>query len=950
MNPYEISTAVRSRALRPPSAGRQASREELFNEISYSQSDVERSFWSYGQNPDPIARTKGLKIYHEMMEDDQVKACVDLRKQARLSSPWTIAPAEDGDARSEELADFVRSCLQDLSGPFEDVLYEVYSAIEFGFSVSEKVYKVIEAGKYKGKIGLAAVKTREPFFYDFKCDEHGNLIGLTYYGLSDKFPKLTNQSNFPAGSIVSPSNGKLVADGTMDNPFPPEKFIIYSYNSTFGNPYGRSDLLSAFRSWLSKKHVMKFWNIWLERYAAPFIHAQTKAGSGLKKQVMDELDDFIKNLSVRTGFRSSDAVTLNPIQFSTSSSDAYERSIEAHNRYISHAILTPNLIGMTGSQGSGQGPGGTYALGKKHFEAFVWVLDKMGRDTSESIVGDQIIKPLVDLNFPNVDPEMYPRFKFESLEDESIEARSRIVTMLAQGGFMDPNEPWVRAFLTLPKFDKKATAKAEKVETPEEKSAKINGTVNGDEDKPKKPSEMELVQKVVQAPVEKPLEAKPFARAGARFEVKVMPREFAEELDSVENAMRQDLAAELESIRDSVLGIVEKRNIIENGNVKDVESVKADAGGLRDVIRNWMVKVHLDSKLRALVELSRAGVKVIVERRFQGIEAPMEPWEPLPPKQAIDFFNRKVIATVVTRDGVSKLIELAKKSELDYYDSKAFAVSGIVRDDILGDVKQAILSAIKKGDEAQGVKDIKDIFVKYIESGIEVDEELLSPSRLNTIVSTNVSDALNQGRRAMYDDPDVKGFVEYFQYSAVMDERTTDYCSCMDGKVFRIEDLASLVPPAHYNCRSITVPITMFELQELKEEGRGVEISSPCPDRMQGFERKGDFSVVQALPLAPPIPVAQPANQPPIAARPEESEERFWEELETVVSKCPYKLCHQAAVRRVKRMYNVGEFSCGACGMPFRVSNTGDVYLFDAGTDQWTRATIGLTPAFFSKK
>jgi len=45
-----------------------------------------------------------------------------------------------------------------------------------------------------------------------------------------------------------------------------------------------------------------------------------------------------------------------------------------------------------------------------------------------------------------------------------------------------------------------------------------------------------------------------------------------------------------------------------------------------------------------------------------------------------------------------------------------------------------------------------------------------------------------------------------WQYVAVLDGRTTQVCASRDGKVFAMDDRRYL-PPAHYNCRSTTVPV-----------------------------------------------------------------------------------------------------------------------------------------------
>ena len=51
------------------------------------------------------------------------------------------------------------------------------------------------------------------------------------------------------------------------------------------------------------------------------------------------------------------------------------------------------------------------------------------------------------------------------------------------------------------------------------------------------------------------------------------------------------------------------------------------------------------------------------------------------------------------------------------------------------------------------------------------------------------------------------------EYSAIMDSRTTEVCSGLDGKIFKMSDpqLDNLRPPNHYNCRSVLVPVTVFD-------------------------------------------------------------------------------------------------------------------------------------------
>lgn len=833
MDPYKILVPQKRFVTKAPQE-KPSDLNLLEQEISSSETDVIRAFSPYGQNTtDPVVRAKGLKIYKEMSDDDQIKVCLDIRKHARLSSPWNIIPGKEGDAKAEEYATFIKHCLSRMEGSFEDNLYEIYSAIEYGYSISELIMMLLPDGPFKGKIGLKAIKTREPFNYYFKTDAFGNLLGLVYIGLHASLSAINRESQLASVSgmggfgTLSTTNSQLLLSsptgeewGSLKNPFPPDKFIIYSYNSKFGNWYGSSDLTSAFRSWTSKKMIMRFWNVWLERYASPFTWAQYDPSLGLRKEVIEEIDDFIKNLSSRSGIRVPKGVEINVAQSASGKAggDAYKDAVEAHNRYISHAILFPNLLGFTGDQGSG-GSGGTRSLGKTHMDAFMWVLEKMSRDTSETIVGEQIIKRLIDLNFPEVDDTLMPKFKFEGVDEGGIEQRANIIKMLGDGGFIDVNEEWIREFLTLPKKDEGIV-----LQRP------VQGTGFG----PNKMSPETV----------KSMKVKSFSmRTPTDFETKIQPKKFGDRLDTLQQAFFDACSQDIIDIRDKLLRDVERKKLVQDSDTKAVAALTLNVSSLKETLRAWLSKIHLDSKLQSFEELGRGGVKIEVTKKFTQDTAPMYPWNPLPPQEAVDFFNRKVLAYVYDDAGKRSLVELASRSELSFYDTKAFTISGVVRDDILNDAKQIILNGIKRQDIPGTVGDLKTMFNKYLDQGVSVDGELLQPTRLNTIVRTNMVEAINGGRKDLFEDPAIKGFVEFWQYSAILDDRTTEYCRCMDQKIFRVEDMASLIPPAHFNCRSLMIPVTKYEVEDAKASG-GIEISEPCIGRMTGFSEDKEHKTI----------------------------------------------------------------------------------------------------------
>jgi len=366
-------------------------------------------------NPDDLVARKGIKIYKDMKKDDQIKATLTMKKFARLSTSWDIKPAGDKKEYKEQ-AEFIKDQFVGMQGTFEDCLYNIYSAIDFGFSITEKIFQVVPNGRWVGKYGLKALKTRDPENYEFIVDDHGNLHdrGIVFTG----DPK---------------SKG-----------YPIDKFIIYSYNKEFSNWYGTSDLRACYRSWWSKEIIIRFYNIFLERFGMPL--AVGKYKPGMDPTQVDNLRNLLANIQAKYAITVPDSVTVELLSAQGAGGQGYRSAIDMHNRLISRSILVPDLVGFTETKG------GSFALGRKHFDVFLWVLKKLGRDTEENIVGEQIIKQLIDMNW---DTDKYPKFQFESLTEEDTEAKARIVRLGVDGGFVNPEEEWVRRYLNLPVNEKK---------------------------------------------------------------------------------------------------------------------------------------------------------------------------------------------------------------------------------------------------------------------------------------------------------------------------------------------------------------------------------------------------------------------------------------------------------------------------------------------------------------
>jgi SPP1 gp7 family putative phage head morphogenesis protein len=111
----------------------------------------------------------------------------------------------------------------------------------------------------------------------------------------------------------------------------------------------------------------------------------------------------------------------------------------------------------------------------------------------------------------------------------------------------------------------------------------------------------------------------------------------------------------------------------------------------------------------------------------------------------------------------------------------------------------------------------------------ELGRNINTPHRMETMVRTNTFDAINTARFGYFTDPALNGFVEALEYSAVLDDRTTEICQDLDGHVHAVDSNVweRYQPPNHYNCRSLLIPVTKADDWE--------ESGEPSIEPQKGF-------------------------------------------------------------------------------------------------------------------
>jgi SPP1 gp7 family putative phage head morphogenesis protein len=140
---------------------------------------------------------------------------------------------------------------------------------------------------------------------------------------------------------------------------------------------------------------------------------------------------------------------------------------------------------------------------------------------------------------------------------------------------------------------------------------------------------------------------------------------------------------------------------------------------------------------------------------------------------------------------------------------------------------ERIESAVRLGfTEGQSVDDIIRRFRGARQLRFRDGIREVTRRQLESLIRTSVQSASSQARDAVYEENNqlLKGV----QWVATLDGRTTKICMSLDQKVFPVD--SGPRPPAHFNCRSTTVP----QIKSWRE--LGLNLSEP-PAAMRPFVR-----------------------------------------------------------------------------------------------------------------
>jgi SPP1 gp7 family putative phage head morphogenesis protein len=769
--------------------------------------------------PDLLIRRNGIAIYEKMRIDEQVKAVMNFKRDAITARGWTFKYEDESSLSEAERSKRIRvftEIFNRMRGSFVDGLNVIAMGRDYGFSLTEKVYSDVTIDK-QTYIGLNMLMGRDPSTFEFWTDDYGILQRVEQ---------------------VVP--GKRITVNMA-------RMIHYVHSPEFDRYYGRSDLREAYRAWFIKQRVGEFWALYLERMAGGFLMMKKTGDTTMTygSPEQNSLQEVLTNLHGSSGIIVP--AGIEPELVHPATTDAFEKAMVFWDLAIAKALLVPNLLGI-----SHTGQTGAFAQSQTQLEAFFWTLNA-DSERLEATINEQLVQDLGDQNFGDGD---YPYFCFKPA---SIEHIKRVIdnwkTLVDAKSVItsEADEEHFRKLLDMPKRD-------------EDTEPLIDPLAAQVEDRAAQGQEFDQgIRERQQAMAEKAANEERFAAVHSK-------------LDAITLSLTRLRPAGDASQAHSDTGARSPADGAQAGKphrhgprtCTQVQMTRAEQRVAFSVIETRQERMAGELTSQVAASVAKAT------RRLLGTDDDVARLTDDDPsdiagvefsavqKAKLKELYRRSLASAWTLGGSLARNELERArgqrfvamtdlrdKAADYFEANGFRMAGNVADGVRALIQQELQNSVKFGRTPGDTRQV--IWDRLVARGFTNRESVLetedSPqvvqalkdlwgaserqtaAYLDTLSRTNLFEAMNEARFAEFTDPELGDFVQALEYSAILDERTTEICEALNGKVFAADspEWDAIRPPNHFNCRSVLIPITAIDGWD------GRESASPAVKPQAGF-------------------------------------------------------------------------------------------------------------------
>ncbi|OED40248.1 F, portal protein [Endozoicomonas sp. (ex Bugula neritina AB1)] len=343
------------------------------------------------ENPDSVLQQRGrdMKLYDELLRDDQVKPCFQQRRLSVTQAEWEVDPASES-AEDKAAAEFIKEQLQNTR--FDDITDKMLYGIFYGYGIAECLWAIDG-----NRIVLDDIKVRERS--RFRFDHEGQLRLIK----------------------INQPNGMLL---------PERKFWVFTSGADHSdNPYGLG--LAHYLYWPTffKRNGIKFWLIFLEKFGMPTAAAKLPLGQAQDPIERGKALAALEAIQSDSGVVIPDNIVIDLIEAARSGTADYEALCNRMDASISKVILSQTMTTDNGSSRS---------QAEVHQDVQQAVI-KSDADLICESFNQQVVTWLTEWNFPNATP---PRVWRNTEPEEDLMQRADRDNKISTLGY-EPTEEYI---------------------------------------------------------------------------------------------------------------------------------------------------------------------------------------------------------------------------------------------------------------------------------------------------------------------------------------------------------------------------------------------------------------------------------------------------------------------------------------------------------------------------
>lgn len=332
-------------------------------------------------------RGRDYKVYREVLRDDQCKATFQQRRDAVIAAPWEVEPASES-AADQAVADFVTEQLKALE--WDRITDRMLYAVWYGHSIGEVLWQT--DGKLV-TIKDIRVRDRGRFAYDSKRQLY--LMDRGKYEL-----------------------------------MPERKFWTVSTGADHDDePYGLGLAHYAYWPVFFKRNDIKFWLVFLEKWAAPTVKGKGPPGILEDQEKAAKVLAQLRSFATDTAILVPDGIEVELIEAARSGAASYEDMAKAMDAALSKIILSQTMTTDSGSS-------------RSQAEVHAGVRDTIIKADADLICESfnrQVVAWLTEWNFPGSKP---PRVWRNCEPEEDLNKRAERDAKIYTLGF-EPTEEYI---------------------------------------------------------------------------------------------------------------------------------------------------------------------------------------------------------------------------------------------------------------------------------------------------------------------------------------------------------------------------------------------------------------------------------------------------------------------------------------------------------------------------